>query len=138
MEKDQVRSEYDAQVRRSITPDGSGAVGERAGPVVRWFKNNGAGWSGVVWSDLNPGTADAAIADQIAFYAARGERFEWKLYDCFRQQRFPHRVGLGLDPRRRVGRIVLVSDQATLAMDPLRERLEPCERTPDGNHERDA
>jgi GNAT superfamily N-acetyltransferase len=81
VEKDQVRSEFDAQVRRSTTPDGSGAVGERAGPVVRWFKNNGAGWSGVVWSDLDPGTADAAIADQVAFYAARGERFEWKLYD---------------------------------------------------------
>jgi GNAT superfamily N-acetyltransferase len=81
VEKDQVRSEFDAQVRRSTTPDGSGAVGERAGPVVRWFKNNGAGWSGVVWSDLNLGTADTAIADQVAFYAARGERFEWKLYD---------------------------------------------------------
>jgi GNAT superfamily N-acetyltransferase len=61
VEKDQVRSEFDAQVRRSTTPDGSGAVGERAGPVVRWFKNNGAGWSGVVWSDLDPGTADEAF-----------------------------------------------------------------------------
>jgi GNAT superfamily N-acetyltransferase len=81
VENDQVRSEFDTQIRRSITPDGSGALGERAGPVVRWMKTNGAGWSGVVWSDLDPDAADAAIADQVAFYAARAERFEWKLYD---------------------------------------------------------
>jgi ribosomal protein S18 acetylase RimI-like enzyme len=75
-----VLSEFDAQVRRSLLPDGSGAVGERAGPVVRWMPSGGEGWSGVVWSDLDSGTADAVIADQVRFFAGRGEEFEWKLY----------------------------------------------------------
>jgi GNAT superfamily N-acetyltransferase len=75
-----VLASYDEQVRRSVRPDGSGAVGERAGPVVRWTTAGGAGWSGVVWSDLDESTADQVIADQITFFASRGEQFEWKLY----------------------------------------------------------
>ena len=71
---------FDVQVRRGLHPDGSGAVGERAGPVVRWVPAGGEGWSGVVWSDIDAATADRVIADQVAFYAARGEEFEWKLY----------------------------------------------------------
>jgi GNAT superfamily N-acetyltransferase len=75
-----VLSEYDAQVRRGLHLDGSGAVGEWAGPVVRWSPVDGAGWSGVVWSDLAAGSADAVIAEQVAYFAGRGEQFEWKLY----------------------------------------------------------
>ena len=75
-----VLSEFDAQVRRGLDHDGSGAVGERAGPVVRWRPAGGEGWSGVVWSDLDATTADAVIADQVRFFADRGEEFEWKLY----------------------------------------------------------
>jgi len=75
-----VLSEFDEQVRRSLHPDGSGALGERAGPVVRWVTAGGAGWSGIVWSDLEESTADQVIADQVAFFARRAERFEWKLY----------------------------------------------------------
>jgi GNAT superfamily N-acetyltransferase len=75
-----VLSELDVQVRRGLHPDGSGAVGERAGPVVRWVTMGGEGWSGIVWSDLDSGTADRVIADQVAFFAARAEEFEWKLY----------------------------------------------------------
>jgi hypothetical protein len=75
-----VLAEYDAQVRRGTEPDGSGAVAERAGPVVRWTTVGGAGWSGIVWSDLDSGTADEAIADQVRFFRHRGEEFEWKLY----------------------------------------------------------
>ena len=75
-----VLSEFGAQVRRGLHPDGSGAVGEQVGPVVRWRTAGGEGWSGIVWSDLDVGTADAVIADQIAFFADRAEQFEWKLY----------------------------------------------------------
>jgi hypothetical protein len=75
-----VLAEYDAQVRRSLRADGSGAVGERAGPVVRWTTAGGAGWSGIAWSDLDADTADGVIADQVRFFAGRGEPFEWKLY----------------------------------------------------------
>jgi GNAT superfamily N-acetyltransferase len=75
-----VLSEYDAQVRRGLRSDGSGALGEWAGPVVRWSTVRGEGWCGISWSDLDAGTADAAIAEQVAYFAGRGEQFEWKLY----------------------------------------------------------
>ncbi len=75
-----VLSEFDEQVRRSLRSDGSGALGERAGPVIRWTTVGGAGWSGIVWSDLDESTADQVIADQVAFFGRRAERFEWKLY----------------------------------------------------------
>jgi GNAT superfamily N-acetyltransferase len=75
-----VLAEYDAQVRRGLQSDGSGALSERAGPVVRWTAASGEGWSGITWSDLDAGTADRVIADQIAFFRDRAERFEWKLY----------------------------------------------------------
>jgi GNAT superfamily N-acetyltransferase len=75
-----VLSEYDAQVRRGLHSDGSGALGERTGPVVRWCTVRGAGWCGITWSDLDAGTADAVIAEQVVHFAGRGEQFEWKLY----------------------------------------------------------
>jgi GNAT superfamily N-acetyltransferase len=75
-----VLSEYDAQVRRGMHSDGSGALGEWAGPVVRWSTVRGEGWCGIAWSDLDADGADAVIAEQVAYFAARGEQFEWKLY----------------------------------------------------------
>jgi GNAT superfamily N-acetyltransferase len=84
-----VLSAYDAQVRRGLHPDGSGALGQRVGPVVRWSMVGGAGWSGVVWSDLDAGTADAVIAEQVGYFADRGEQFEWKLYSYDQ----PHDLG---------------------------------------------
>jgi len=75
-----VLAEFDAQVRRGTEPEGSGSLAERVGPVVRWTAACGSCWSGIAWSDLDPGTADEGIADQLRFFGARGERFEWKLY----------------------------------------------------------
>jgi GNAT superfamily N-acetyltransferase len=75
-----VLAEYNAQVRRGMHPDGSGALGERAGPVVRWSMAGGAGWSGVVWSDLEASNSDEVIAEQVAYYAGLGQQFEWKTY----------------------------------------------------------
>ncbi|HEY2691649.1 MAG TPA: GNAT family N-acetyltransferase [Streptosporangiaceae bacterium] len=75
-----ILTDYDAQVRRGLRPDGSGAVGELIGPVVRWTTVGGEGWSGIVWSDLDADTADGVIAEQVRFFAGRGEPFEWKLY----------------------------------------------------------
>ncbi len=34
----------------------------------------------MVWSDLGADDADAAIAEQVAYYTALGLPFEWKLY----------------------------------------------------------
>lgn len=76
-----VRAEYDARMRRGAQPDAASALVERAGAVVRQTVA-GAGWNGVLWSDLDEGTADAEIAAQVAHFDALGTPgFEWKLYD---------------------------------------------------------
>jgi GNAT superfamily N-acetyltransferase len=81
MDRRQVLAEYDEQVRRSTAPDGTGATFESDGVVLRRIARPGHGGSGVYWSALRGANADAVIAGQVAFFAARGEEFEWKLYD---------------------------------------------------------
>ncbi|MEU8827616.1 GNAT family N-acetyltransferase [Streptomyces sp. NPDC048636] len=79
MDRDAVLALYDRRMRRGALPDGPGARIERAGAVVR---QTGArqDWNGVLWSDLDPSTADAEIAAQIRHFAALGHEFEWKLH----------------------------------------------------------
>jgi len=72
---------YNQQVRQSTASDGTGATFEVDGPVIRRLAPPGQEGSGVFWSDLTEDNADAVIADQVALFRARGERFEWKLYD---------------------------------------------------------
>jgi hypothetical protein len=81
MDRSQVLAEYDEQIRRSTAPDGTGAAFESDGVVVRRIARPGHGGSGVYWSALSADTADAVIAAQMAYFAARDEEFEWKLYD---------------------------------------------------------
>jgi GNAT superfamily N-acetyltransferase len=76
-----VLAAYNAQVRRSLRPDGSGARTEADPNVVRWVTVDGSGWSGIAWSDLDEANADRVIADQVALFRDRDEKFEWKLYD---------------------------------------------------------
>lgn len=81
MEIAAVLAAFDGQVRRATRPDGSGARIEADGRVVRWLSAGGRGWSGIAWSQLSDRDADQVIAAQVACFAARGEPFEWKLYD---------------------------------------------------------
>jgi ribosomal protein S18 acetylase RimI-like enzyme len=76
-----IRAAYDAQVRRSADPGQPGARVESAGGVLRTVVPVGEGASRVSWSDLDDASADAVIAAQLAFFAARGQGFEWKLHD---------------------------------------------------------
>lgn len=75
-----VLAAYDKQVRQNLEPDGTGAVFEAVGTVIRRLARPGHDGSGVLWSDLDAVSADAVIAAQVAFFAARSEPFEWKLY----------------------------------------------------------
>lgn len=51
----------------------------RTGAVVR--QTGGPDdWNGVLWSDLDEDTADAAIAGQVRHFGFLGREFEWKLY----------------------------------------------------------
>jgi GNAT superfamily N-acetyltransferase len=77
----QLRAAYDEQVRRSVEPDGTGAVVMASPRLLRWAEADGRGWSGITWSDLDAGNADEIIAGEIEYFSERSQRFEWKLYD---------------------------------------------------------
>ncbi|MES5820136.1 GNAT family N-acetyltransferase [Streptomyces sp. RG80] len=70
---------YDRDMREGAQPDSPESRIERVGKVVRQISSE-QGWNGVVWSDLDAGGADAAIAEQIAYFSGLGREFEWKLY----------------------------------------------------------
>jgi hypothetical protein len=75
------RQAYDTQVRRSSDADGTGATVVATPRIVRWAAVDGHGWSGITWSDLRGDDVDKAVAEQVAYFSARRQRFEWKLYD---------------------------------------------------------
>jgi GNAT superfamily N-acetyltransferase len=70
---------HDRDLREGARPDGPGARVERTGGVVRQVAD-AHGWNGVLWSHLDETDADAAIAEQIAYFTGLGRDFEWKLY----------------------------------------------------------
>jgi GNAT superfamily N-acetyltransferase len=70
---------YDRDMREGAQPDSPDARVERIGRVVRQV-SSARGWNGVVWSDLDAASADAAISEQIAHFTGLGHEFEWKLY----------------------------------------------------------
>lgn len=70
---------YDRDMREGARPESPDARVERAGGVVRHIGGEG-GWNGVLWSDLDAGSADAAIAAQITRFTGLGREFEWKLH----------------------------------------------------------
>jgi hypothetical protein len=73
---------YDSQIRDRVPdPLPSGVTVERDGPLVRFFGLAGHGF--VVYRDLGGlegAELDDLIARQVEVFAARGERFEWKLH----------------------------------------------------------
>jgi ribosomal protein S18 acetylase RimI-like enzyme len=84
MDSAAVLQAYNTQVRQSTRPDGTGALFEHDGAVLRRVADStqdGPGGSGVFWSDLDPATAGPVIAAQVAFFRDLGKMFEWKLYD---------------------------------------------------------
>jgi GNAT superfamily N-acetyltransferase len=59
----------------------AGARAEHDGPLIRLLGLDGGGFVGYRdVGELDPGALDALIARQVAIFAARGERFEWKLH----------------------------------------------------------
>ncbi len=73
---------YDSQLRARV-PDRlpPGTEVERDGPIVRFTGTASGGW--VLYRDLDGlegDELDRLIARQVDVFAARGERFEWKLH----------------------------------------------------------
>lgn len=75
---------FDRQVRRVSAFDGV----EREDRVIRILLEH---WRGVLWSDLDETTADAAIAREIERFAGLGE-FEWKYYSYDTPPDLPDRL----------------------------------------------
>ncbi len=99
MDAADVLARYDRQLRRDATAPAPARI-ERAGPVVRWLNDAAeGGWEAVLWSDLDESTADAQIAHEVAFFAARGRRFEWKHHAYDRPADLPARlIAAGFGP----------------------------------------
>ncbi|WP_240649116.1 GNAT family N-acetyltransferase [Streptomyces sp. Z26] len=95
---------YDEELRRGVRAGPGVRVERDAYGVVRQTNADG-GWTGVVWADLDAGTADAAIAAQVRHYAGLGRGFEWKLYSHDRPADLGRRLlaaGLTAEPRETV------------------------------------
>jgi hypothetical protein len=73
---------YDVQLRRVATglpPGWRADLLDDPAPLLRLTAPEGTGWGdGVVWSDLDESTADAAIASVVDYFAGLGRSFEWK------------------------------------------------------------
>lgn len=83
----EVLAAFDEQLRRNPKM-GPGSTVERDEQVTR-VVDTGAGWSGVIWSDLTEDTADSAIAAQVA---RLGEDWEWKHYSYDQPADLPSRL----------------------------------------------
>jgi hypothetical protein len=81
MDRESVLAAFNKQVRQNTAPDGTGAMFEADGLVVRRVAPPGQEGSVIIWSDLDSANADPVIAEQVAFFGRRGREFEWKLYD---------------------------------------------------------
>ncbi|WP_329297926.1 GNAT family N-acetyltransferase [Streptomyces sp. NBC_00659] len=106
---------FDRDMREGARPDAPGARVERAGKVVRQVGAD-KGWNGVVWSDLDATSADAAIAEQVRFFSSLGGGFEWKLYGHDRPEDLGQRLraaGFTAQPEE----TLMVAELSDLALD---------------------
>lgn len=112
-----VRAAYDAQIRRHSTADEPGAVIEADARVLRWVAP-GRQISCITWSWLTPDSADAVIAEQKRYFAARGTPVEWKYYDYDQPPDLPERlVAAGFEPDDE--ELMLIAETAAVAGDPV-------------------
>lgn len=118
MDPAQVLAAFNSQVRRSTRPDGSGAVIEADGQVVRWTAVDGRGWSGIAWSELDEADAGPVIARQVAWFRDRGQPFEWKLYDYDQPPDLAQRL-LAAGFASEAGELLMAADAAAVAAEPV-------------------
>ena len=116
MDRGEVLAAFDAQMRVGAAAEGPGARVERVGGVVRNVAADPDGWSAVVWSDLDERTANAAIAEQVGYFGALGQSFEWKHYAHDHPVDLPARlIAAGLVPEPEEA--LMVAEVATLDTD---------------------
>lgn len=92
MEIEQVLARFDRQLRARARAGDPGSRREWSGAVLREVGAGGDDWNGVVWSDLDTATADAAIEEQVAHFGSLDREAEWKLYGHDRPDDLPDRL----------------------------------------------
>jgi GNAT superfamily N-acetyltransferase len=115
MDRLAVRAAFDEQVRRHPAADPPDGRVEHDGTVIRTVSGAG-GWSGVTWSELVPGSADAVIAAQISRFADLAGPWEWKHYSYDQPPDLPDRLlaaGFAAEPAESL----LVAEIADLTLD---------------------
>ncbi|KAB1981214.1 GNAT family N-acetyltransferase [Streptomyces triticiradicis] len=106
---------FDRDMREGARPDTPGARVERVGRVVRHIGADKS-WNGVLWSDLDETSADAAVAEQVRFFSGLGGGFEWKLYGHDRPRDLGRRLraaGFTAEPEE----TLMVAELSDLALD---------------------
>jgi ribosomal protein S18 acetylase RimI-like enzyme len=87
---------YDVQLRRvaaGLPPGWQADLLDEPAPLLRLTAPEETGWGdGVVWSDLDEDTADAAIAAVVDYFAGLGRSFEWKHHGYDRPADLPQRL----------------------------------------------
>jgi len=129
---DDLLDAYQAQLRTHVhDPLPEGVQVEWDGPLQRTTGFFGQGW--ILYRDLGGiegGALDELIARQVAFFAARGERFEWKLHGHDLPADLPERlVAAGFVPEEQetllIAPIEVLTAEATLPEDvTIREVVE--------------
>jgi GNAT superfamily N-acetyltransferase len=110
-----VRALYDTQVRQGHRVTDGGAVIESNPAVVRYLAPS-TQTSCVVWSRLTAESADALIAAQRDYFAARGTPVEWKYYDYDQPPDLPRRlISAGFVPAE--PEMMLVAETAAIPVD---------------------
>ena len=112
MDVQAVRAAFDAQIRRNTQATEPGAVLEADNNVFRWVAADGQ-TSYIIWSELSESTADAVIAAQVDYFAARGTPVEWKLYDYDKPPDLPDRL-LAAGFVRQDEELMLVAETAAI------------------------
>ena len=123
MISDTVLAAYDDQIRQSTRSGDPATRIEADGTIVRRIAPQGQETSSVTWSRLDPATAGAVIAAQVAFFRARGQAFEWQLYDYDQPADLAQRLrAAGFAPKDTAA--LMVADAARTATEvPLPEGL---------------
>lgn len=107
MERDVVLGLFNSQMRRDPPP--SAGVRVEVDHRVTRVVSDGAGWSGVVWSQLADDDADDTIAAQIQRFSSIEGGWEWKWYSYDGPSDLPARLqSAGFAPD--AGEAVLVAE----------------------------
>jgi hypothetical protein len=111
---------FDHQMRRcgglsEGQPAGEDACVEREERITRWISSDG-GWNGILWSDLDAGTADAVIGRQFQRFSELVRDWEWKHYSHDQPPDLPERLtAAGLV--RQPSETLMVAELSSLSLD---------------------